>query len=1145
MASHLSIYNKLSLVLWGAVLLAFVLAGAGLLIFHRITLEHRVSEIMAPYAQFIAVGADSAVAFQDPVRAQEILGTLRASPQILLADIYLDDGQLLASHNPGRGFQVASPAPESDGIHIDGDTAEWVQALPNGARLRLVMSLEQLSQQTRQLAWLFCGVMLVLLAATFGQLLVLRRTIVRPIASLTDAAERVRAQADYQYRVSAAGTDEVVRLGQSFNAMMAAIHQREIELRRLTTFQYTILQNAAHAIIATEPDGIVTSFNAAAERLLGYQAGEVIGQQTPQLWHDDKEIALRAQSLSEELNEAVSPGFDVFAARPRRNLSEEGEWTFVRKDGLRQPVHLSVTALRDEMGAITGYVGLAYDLTERKQAEEALRQSERRYRLVFENSPVPIWEEDFSAVKTFFDDLRKTGCTDIAAYLDSHPESIGHFAERVRVTDVNHSALVLHEAVSKEALLAGLVATFTPESFATFRQELICLWNGENSFQRESAVKTLSGRLRHVTVHLTVCPGYEDTLGKVLVSLINISERKQAEEALAERERQFRTLTENHPDGIVRFDTQGRHIYINAAARRISGTVGMPLLGKSVCELPIPGNPESTRPLLDALLWTVANRMSDIQEFRWPNGRIAEIRHIPEINERNEIVSVLAIARDITDRKRAEDRLKEYQYTLEDTVQQRTRELLLARDAAEAANKAKSIFLANMSHELRTPLNAILGFSGMMRRDSSIGDKQRETLDIINRSGEHLLNLINDVLEMAKIESGRLQLEISAFDLEALVDDVAQMMRVRAQEKNLQLILDRSADFPRYIRSDEARIRQILINLINNAVKFTLEGSVTIRLSASKNARYHLLIEIEDTGPGIAPEDRQRLFEPFVQLSDSGSQCGTGLGLTITRQFVRMLGGRISVDSTFGKGAVFKVDLPVELASSSDVAAPASMPYTQVIGLAAGQPRYRILIVEDQYENQLLLNRLMTELGLETKIAENGEQCLEVFKEWRPDLIWMDRRMPVMDGLEATKRLRCLPGGDQVKIVAVTASAFKEEQQEMLDAGMDGFVRKPYHFDEIYECLARQLGMAYDYRREPPESRNSVVLTPTMLAGLSAELRAQLKEALEILDSDLIDSAIGLIAESDAELGLALAKLAECFDYPSILKCLDAEQGAE
>jgi CheY-like chemotaxis protein len=301
------------------------------------------------------------------------------------------------------------------------------------------------------------------------------------------------------------------------------------------------------------------------------------------------------------------------------------------------------------------------------------------------------------------------------------------------------------------------------------------------------------------------------------------------------------------------------------------------------------------------------------------------------------------------------------------------------------------------------------------------------------------------------------------------------------------------------------------------------------------------LVEVEDTGPGIAPEDQQRLFEPFVQLGDADAQQGTGLGLTITRQFVQMMGGSITVESTLGKGALFRVDLPLALANADEILGAETHKPGEVVGLSPGQPRYRIMIVEDQRENQLLLNQLMADIGLEVRVVENGQQCLEAFQDWRPALIWMDRRMPVMDGIEATKRLRQLPEGQTVKIVAVTASAFNEQQQEMLDVGMDDFVRKPYRFDEIYDCLARQLGVQYLYADQQPTYITGVEsLTAEMLTALPQELRSQLIDALESLEQEHISAIIGQVLPYDLVLYKTLMRLAENFDYPTILNALRA-----
>ncbi len=370
----MSIHNRLTFALWCAALFAFAAAGVALALFENLTQEGRARQIMEPYAQLVSAGAETAIAFQDSVRAEEILTPLRANAQILTAEIVLRDGRMLARYSSAGTPLQAQPL-KPDGIHLSHDTAELIQRLHDDAHLRLVMSLGELNRQMRNMLLLFAAGMLVLLVVvTLGLRAALQRVIVQPISALAETVEQVRIRADYHQRVPVFGNDEVARLGRSFNAMMEAVQVREDNLRQLAIFQSTILDNAAYGIIATTTEGVVSSFNRAAEQLLGYRADELVGRQTPICWHEAGELAQYALHLSTELSETVQPGFEVFTTRPRRNQPEEHEWTFIRKDGTRVPVLLSVTALRDENRQIIGFAGLCYDLTERKQAEEELRQ---------------------------------------------------------------------------------------------------------------------------------------------------------------------------------------------------------------------------------------------------------------------------------------------------------------------------------------------------------------------------------------------------------------------------------------------------------------------------------------------------------------------------------------------------------------------------------------------------------------------------------------------------------------------------------------------------------------------------------------------------------------------------------------------------
>ena len=349
--------------------------------------------------------------------------------------------------------------------------------------------------------------------------------------------------------------------------------------------------------------------------------------------------------------------------------------------------------------------------------------------------------------------------------------------------------------------------------------------------------------------------------------------------------------------------------------------------------------------------------------------------------------------------RRSQRELQEYKGQLENLVQTRTAEVVQARDQAEAANRAKSVFLATMSHELRTPLNAILGYSNLLRAHSD-SEPQRRELDIINRSGEHLLALINEVLDMAKIEAGHAVLETAPCDIRILVEDVAELMRVRIAEKHVALKLVNGGASPVYARVDAAKLREVLINLLGNAVKYTELGSITLRFEAQPvdgGDRLLLRFAVEDTGIGIAPEDQERIFKPFEQVARGTYQKGTGLGLAITQQLVELMGGSIKVESTVGKGSCFRVDLVTERTQEPEPRSAVTWGRGRIPVLEEGQPEYRILIVEDELENRILLDRLLTEAGFEVRVAENGEQGIEGFREWRPQLIWMDLRMGAIE----------------------------------------------------------------------------------------------------------------------------------------------------
>ena len=533
------------------------------------------------------------------------------------------------------------------------------------------------------------------------------------------------------------------------------------------------------------------------------------------------------------------------------------------------------------------------------------------------------------------------------------------------------------------------------------------------------------------------------------------SERKRVEETLREREARIRRLVDSNIIGIFFWDLQGRISDANDAFLRLIGYDRQELLSGQVqwAQMTPPEYFAADARAIEEIRHTRTCSTYEKAFVRKDGTRLPVLigAALLEGSQENGVAFVL----DLTERKQAEA--------------ERT-----ARQAAEAANRAKSTFLANMSHELRTPLNSILGYAQILERDPVLAERQLAEVNVIRKSGEHLLTLINDILDLAKIEASKMELYLADFTLLPFVQGIANMVGVKAAQKGLELVCDLGSGLPQGIRADEKRLRQVLLNLLSNAIKFTDRGQVTLRVRFAPPQR--LCFEVQDTGIGIAPDQLATIFEPFEQVGDMRRRlAGTGLGLTISRQYVRLMGGEIQVESRPGQGSTFRIEVeapPVQ-------AVRAATACKTVTGYAG--PCKKILVVDDIAENRAVVIDLLTPLGFEVVEAANGREGLELAQRLRPDLILMDIAMPELDGLAATRLLRQLGALREVPIIAMSASVSASDSEQSLTAGMNVFLPKPLEADKLLEQMDKLLQLEWVYGIAPAETETeagSIVVPP-------------------------------------------------------------------
>ena len=923
-----------------------------------------------------------------------------------------------------------------------------------------------------------------------------------------DITERKRAEAVLESH--SAELEVQVRQRTAELVAEASAHKQAADELRLTRFA---LDSAQDLIVITDRNTHIVDVNDTFCRASGYSREEM--------------LARRIHDIDPNCTEQA--GAEAWA-RLKQNGSFTAQTAYATKAGKTYPVEVAATLF--EFQGEEHVCAVARDITERLHAEAELAQQRLLMDSVFANAPGLLVLKDRDSVYQLVNPA-------FCRFLGKPPEEI---------------------IGRRDSEL------FLPEEADAFCQGDQAVLESGRLVMRDEAVTGREG-VRWMHVSKTPVHDTQNVITGLLCSVTDITERKQAEAALREASQFNQQIVSNAQEGIVVYGPDLRYQVWNPFMEALTGLAATQVVGRHPSEV-FPFLCEAG--VIEALQRALAGEVNTSIElpFRVPaTGRTGWTLNTsaPFRDASGAIVGVIATVRDITARRQAEVALAQAHAELEQRVVERTAELtqeikvrkqaeaqLLqneaslrqAMEAAEAANVAKSRFLANMSHEIRTPMNAVLGFTQLVLRDPALSPRHQKSLGNILRGGEHLLSLINDILTMARVESGRVTLTPASFDLHRLLTDLEHMFSLRAQAKELRFQIDRGSGLPRHLVDDETKLRQVIINLLGNAVKFTPAGgtlSLRVRVTAAAQGWGRLHVEVEDTGVGIAPEDLPRLFKPFSQTA-SGLQAteGTGLGLAISRELVRLMGGDCTVRSQIGAGSCFQFDVAVrrddEPASQAETA-----PARGMLRLRPELPVCRVLAVDDKAENRELLEQLLAPMGFEVRGAVDGADAVAQCQSWPPQLVLMDLRMPVMDGYEATRRIRAAHG-PAMKILALSAGVLEENQQQARAAGADGFLGKPFREADLLEAIKAMAGVEYVYDVPPgagpwvPEAGAEQVSAG--VGRLPAELVDNLRNAICRGDYSRMLTLVDELGPRDENLSRHLRQLVKRFDYDALQQVL-------
>lgn len=738
------------------------------------------------------------------------------------------------------------------------------------------------------------------------------------------------------------------------------------------------------------------------------------------------------------------------------------------------------------------------DIEELKRAENALRESEAELRAIFSGLPDVIIMLDY-----------------VGRFLKIAPTS----PELLYKPEEELRGKSLHETFPKEQ--ADTFLKYVQESMET--QQLVKL---EYSLSIGGSEMWFDGR---------IAPMSED---KVVFVARDITSTKLAYKELSENEKRYRTLFEFSPTGLLLENMDGTILDVNPSFCTSSGYSKEELVGRHVNILVHPDALPEVEKNIDMLKKGKVLRhyekslrkdgsvwYNDLHELKVP---------LPDDHE-----GILCITEDITERKKAEEELRHAKDLAEKSQQE-----------AEAANRAKSTFLANMSHELRTPLNSILGYTQILKRDKTLQKHQINAVDTIHQSSEHLLNLINELLDLSRIEARKIELKPCDVYVPEFIKGITEIARIRAQQEGVFFDTEISSDLPKGICTDEKRLRQILLNLINNGIKFAKGGNVVLRMSTKEMkvqddclALAIIHFEVDDTGIGISPENLEAIFQPFHQVNKSSLITeGTGLGLTITRNLLRLMGSDLQVKSTEGEGTTFwfNLELPVIKDISARTVKDSAGLYTRVIGYK-GKKR-TILLADDNEKNRALLNDILQPLGFNIIEATNGKDAFTKAIKHSPACIFMDLVMPVMDGVEATQRIRKHPALHKIVVIGISASAFDKTKKKSFEAGCNDFLTKPIRIDNLLECLQLQLNLEWYYEEPVAEgSADQQEIEPVQLVIPPKDALETILGFAEISHITGIQHSLKEIKKSDpCYLGFVhkIEELVENLQFKQIIKMI-------